>query len=57
MKIFIFPTFVITQALGKDGNCRMCMVETDGQKRIGIACDTILLKMGHCNNKGEKIEK
>ena len=26
------PHFCYHQALGKDGNCRMCMVEIEGQK-------------------------
>lgn len=34
------PHFCYHQALGKDGNCRMCMVEIEGQKRPQIACDT-----------------
>ncbi len=27
------PHFCYHQALGKDGNCRMCMVEIEGQKK------------------------
>jgi len=34
------PHFCYHKALGKDGNCRMCMVEIAGQKRPQIACDT-----------------
>ena len=34
------PHFCYHKALGKDGNCRMCMVEIQGQKRPQIACDT-----------------
>jgi len=34
------PHFCYHEALGKDGNCRMCMVEIEGQKRPQIACDT-----------------
>ena len=34
------PHFCYHKALGKDGNCRMCMVEIEGQKRPQIACDT-----------------
>jgi NADH-quinone oxidoreductase subunit G len=34
------PYFCYHEALGADGNCRMCMVEVDGQKRPQIACDT-----------------
>ena len=34
------PHFCYHKALGKDGNCRMCMVDIEGQKRPQIACDT-----------------
>lgn len=34
------PHFCYHPALGKDGNCRMCMVEIEGKKRPQIACDT-----------------
>ncbi|SFV59228.1 NADH-ubiquinone oxidoreductase chain G [hydrothermal vent metagenome] len=34
------PHFCYHEALGADGNCRMCMVEIAGQKRPQIACDT-----------------
>jgi NADH-quinone oxidoreductase subunit G len=34
------PYFCYHEALGADGNCRMCMVEIEGQKRPQIACDT-----------------
>ncbi len=34
------PHFCYHPALGKDGNCRMCMVSIEGQKRPQIACDT-----------------
>ena len=34
------PHFCYHEALGADGNCRMCMVEIKGQKRPQIACDT-----------------
>jgi len=51
------PHFCYHQALGKDGNCRMCMVEIEGQKRPQIACDTPI-KEGMCvRTKGENIEK
>jgi len=32
--------FCYHKALGADGNCRMCMVKIEGQKRPQIACDT-----------------
>ncbi|MBL0702593.1 MAG: (2Fe-2S)-binding protein [Sulfurospirillum sp.] len=34
------PHFCYHPTLGKDGNCRMCMVEIEGKKRPQIACDT-----------------
>lgn len=36
------PHFCYHQDLGADGNCRMCMVEIDGEKRPQIACDTFV---------------
>ncbi len=51
------PHFCYHQALGKDGNCRMCMVEIDGQKRPQIACDTPIKDGMIIRTKGEKIEK
>jgi NADH-quinone oxidoreductase subunit G len=34
------PRFCYHKSLGVDGNCRMCMVEIEGQKRPQISCDT-----------------
>lgn len=34
------PHFCYHEALGVDGNCRMCMVEIEGEKRPQIACNT-----------------
>lgn len=51
------PHFCYHQALGKDGNCRMCMVEIEGQKRPQIACDTPVKEGMIVRTKGEKIEK
>jgi len=51
------PHFCYHEALGKDGNCRMCMVEIEGQKRPQIACDTIVKDGMVVRTKGEKIEK
>jgi len=51
------PHFCYHQALGKDGNCRMCMVEIEGQKRPQIACDTPIKDGMIIRTKGEKIEK
>ncbi len=51
------PHFCYHQALGKDGNCRMCMVEIEGQKRPQIACDTPVKSGMVVRTKGENIEK
>ena len=51
------PHFCYHQALGKDGNCRMCMVEIEGQKRPQIACDTPIKDGMIVRTKGENIEK
>lgn len=36
------PYFCYHESLGADGNCRMCMVGIEGQKRPQIACDTFV---------------
>ncbi len=36
------PHFCYHEALGPDGNCRMCMVKLQGAKRPQIACDTFV---------------
>jgi len=51
------PHFCYHQALGKDGNCRMCMVAIEGQKRPQIACDTPIKEGMIVRTKGENIEK
>lgn len=51
------PHFCYHKALGKDGNCRMCMVEIEGQKRPQIACDTPVSEGQIIRTKGENIEK
>ena len=51
------PHFCYHQALGKDGNCRMCMVEIEGQKRSQIACDTPVKAGMIVRTQGENIEK
>jgi NADH-quinone oxidoreductase subunit G len=51
------PHFCYHQALGKDGNCRMCMVEIEGQKRPQIACDTLIKDGMIVRTTGENIEK
>jgi len=37
---FEIPYYCYHEALGCDGNCRMCMVEIEGKKRPQISCDT-----------------
>ena len=49
------PHFCYHEALGPDGNCRMCMVEIEGQKRPQIACDTPIKKDMIVNTKNENI--
>ena len=51
------PHFCYHQALGKDGNCRMCMVEIEGQKRPQIACDTPIKDGMIVRTTGKNIEK
>ncbi len=51
------PYFCYHEALGADGNCRMCMVEIAGQKRPQIACDTLVKSGMEVSSKSEKIEK
>lgn len=50
------PHFCYHEALGADGNCRMCMVEIEGQKRPQIACDTLVKEEMVVRTKGENIE-
>ncbi|PHR55137.1 MAG: NADH-quinone oxidoreductase subunit G [Arcobacter sp.] len=49
------PHFCYHDALGPDGNCRMCMVGIEGQKRPQIACDTFVKKDMIVNTKDENI--
>lgn len=49
------PYFCYHEALGSDGNCRMCMVEIEGKKRPQIACDTFVCDGMTIRTKGEKI--
>lgn len=51
------PHFCYHEALGKDGNCRMCMVEIEGKKRPQIACDTPVKDGMVIKTKGENIER
>ncbi|MEA3373250.1 MAG: 2Fe-2S iron-sulfur cluster-binding protein [Campylobacterota bacterium] len=50
------PYFCYHEALGADGNCRMCMVEIEGQKRPQIACDTLVKEGMIVRTKGENID-
>jgi len=49
------PYFCYHEALGADGNCRMCMVEIEGQKRPQIACDTPVKNGMVVHSQGEKL--
>lgn len=49
------PHFCYHKALGKDGNCRMCMVEIEGQKRPQIACDTLVKAGMNIKTQSDKI--
>ncbi len=51
------PHFCYHPALGKDGNCRMCMVEIEGKKRPQIACDTPVVDGMIIRTKGEGIQR
>ncbi len=51
------PHFCYHPALGKDGNCRMCMVEIEGKKRPQIACDTPIIDGMIIRTKGEGIQR
>lgn len=51
------PHFCYHPALGKDGNCRMCMVEIEGQKRPQIACDTAVKEGMIIRTKGANIDR
>ena len=54
---FDIPYFCYHDALGPDGNCRMCMVEIEGQKRPQIACDTFVREGMIVRTRGENIDK
>ncbi|MFT5835938.1 MAG: NADH-quinone oxidoreductase subunit G [Sulfurimonas sp.] len=51
------PHFCYHPALGKDGNCRMCMVEIKGQKRPQIACDTPIKDGMVISTKSDSIQE
>lgn len=51
------PHFCYHPSLGKDGNCRMCMVEIEGQKRPQIACDTPIKDGMIVRTKGANIDR
>ncbi|MBN2826234.1 MAG: (2Fe-2S)-binding protein [Campylobacterales bacterium] len=51
------PYFCYHKALGADGNCRMCMVEIEGQKRPQIACDTFVCEGMAVRTRGDKINQ
>lgn len=47
------PHFCYHEDLGIDGNCRMCLVEIEGQKRPQIACDTVVTEGMSVKTKSE----
>ena len=49
------PYFCYHESLGADGNCRMCMVEIEGQKRPQIACDTFVSEGMNVNSNSDMI--
>lgn len=49
------PHFCYHEALGPDGNCRMCMVGVEGEKRPQVSCDTLVKKDMVVNTKNESI--
>ena len=51
------PYFCYHEALGTDGNCRMCMVEIEGQKRPQIACDTLIKEGMEVRSRSGNIDK
>lgn len=51
------PYFCYHESLGPDGNCRMCMVEIEGQKRPQIACNTFIKENMEVRSAGKNIEK
>ena len=51
------PYFCYHESLGADGNCRMCMVGIEGQKRPQIACDTRIKKDMVVDTKNDTIKK
>ena len=51
------PYFCYHEALGADGNCRMCMVGIEGQKRPQIACDTLVKEGMVVNTKSKTIRE
>ena len=51
------PYFCYHESLGADGNCRMCMVEIEGQKRPQIACDTPVKVGMEVRSKTDSIDK
>ena len=51
------PYFCYHESLGADGNCRMCMVGIEGQKRPQIACDTLIQEGMVVNTKSDTIKK
>lgn len=51
------PHFCYHEALGADGNCRMCMVEIKGSKRPQIACDTFVKAGMEVSTQSDSIQQ
>ena len=51
------PHFCYHEALGADGNCRMCMVEIKGAKRPQIACNTFVKAGMEVSTTSESIQQ
>ena len=54
---FNIPYFCYHKDLGTDGNCRMCLVDIDGQKRPQIACNTIVKEGMSVRTKNDTTKK
>lgn len=52
---FNIPHFCYHEDLGVDGNCRMCLVEIQGQKRPQISCDTLVKEGMIVNTQSDTI--
>jgi NADH-quinone oxidoreductase subunit G len=51
------PHFCYHNAMGVDGNCRMCLIEIKGAKRPQIACDTPIKEGMEIFTKSKSVER